>query len=128
MDMSLEQIQQKIKSFLLKIGNRVFIWVIILLSLINLILLGFLYIKYDFVDEIEFQINTEILQKMTKYYENDTKNDSKKGNIVASKNGSKFYYEHCSGVNRIKTENRIYYNTEKEAQNDGYELAANCYK
>lgn len=48
--------------------------------------------------------------------------------IVASKNGTKYYYPTCSGVNRIKTENRVYFNDLEAAKREGYELAENCEK
>ncbi len=48
------------------------------------------------------------------------------GEIVASKNGKKYYFLHCSGVNRIKIENRVYFSTTSAAENAGYSIAANC--
>ena len=46
--------------------------------------------------------------------------------IVASKKGSKYHLEDCSGAKRIKEENKIWFNSEKEARKAGYEPAANC--
>lgn len=46
--------------------------------------------------------------------------------IVASRNGTRYYFPWCSGLNRIKEENKIFFNSEKEAQGAGYTLAANC--
>ena len=51
-------------------------------------------------------------------------NDS--GLVVASKNGTKYYFAWCSGVGRINEENKIYFNTEEEAIILGYSLAKNC--
>lgn len=48
--------------------------------------------------------------------------------IVASKNGAKYYYQNCSGVSKIKNENKIFFTSEKEAESGGYSLAANCLK
>lgn len=48
------------------------------------------------------------------------------GAYVASKNGSKYYLATCSGANRIKQENRVYFVTVGEAAAAGYEPAANC--
>jgi hypothetical protein len=53
-------------------------------------------------------------------------NSEKTSIVIASKNGTKYYYSHCSGINRIKPENRIYFEDEKEAQSFGLERAANC--
>lgn len=48
------------------------------------------------------------------------------GAYVASKNGSKYYLVSCSGANRIKQENRVYFVSVKDAMAAGYEPAANC--
>jgi hypothetical protein len=46
--------------------------------------------------------------------------------IVASKNGSKYHYLHCSGAKQIKEENKITFNSAKDAEASGYTLATNC--
>jgi len=48
------------------------------------------------------------------------------GGIVASKNGTKYYLPGCSGVGRILDQNKIYFNSEKEALDAGYTRAAGC--
>lgn len=47
------------------------------------------------------------------------------GRIVASKSGTKYYFESCSEVNRIKKENLVYFSSEAEAKANGYE-ASSC--
>ena len=46
--------------------------------------------------------------------------------LVASRNGTRFYYQHCSGVNRISAENRIYFPDEFRARAAGYTPAVGC--
>lgn len=48
------------------------------------------------------------------------------GPIIASKNGTKYYPKGCSGIKRIKAENRISFASTKEAENAGYTKAKNC--
>lgn len=48
------------------------------------------------------------------------------GEYIASQNGARYYNEGCSGLSRIREENRIYFNSEQEAQNNGYSRAVNC--
>jgi hypothetical protein len=48
------------------------------------------------------------------------------GKIIASKNGKRYYYESCSGVNRIKPENRIYFDTKEQAEAKGLTIASGC--
>ena len=43
-----------------------------------------------------------------------------KGAFVASKNGTKYYWPWCSWAERIKEENKIWFNSEKDAQTAGY--------
>jgi len=47
-------------------------------------------------------------------------------NLVASKSGTKVYYVWCSGVSRIKPENKVFFDTLDEALNKGYTKASNC--
>ena len=48
-------------------------------------------------------------------------------NFVASKNGTRYYLPSCSGVKRIKEENKIYFATREEAEQSGLLPAANCF-
>lgn len=48
------------------------------------------------------------------------------GKFVASKNGTKYYFPSCSGTNRIKEENKVWFVSEEEARENGYEPAKNC--
>lgn len=46
--------------------------------------------------------------------------------LVASSGGTRYYYMHCSGTERIKDENKIYFDTVKAAEAAGYTLALRC--
>ncbi len=46
--------------------------------------------------------------------------------FVASKNGTAYYLPSCSGTNRIKEENKIWFSSRKEAESLGYKPALNC--
>lgn len=48
--------------------------------------------------------------------------------VAASINGTKYYFLHCSGLNRIKAENLVYFSSEEAAKRAGYDLASNCQK
>ncbi|KKW35914.1 hypothetical protein A2852_02275 [Candidatus Adlerbacteria bacterium RIFCSPHIGHO2_01_FULL_54_23] len=47
-------------------------------------------------------------------------------NFVASVNGAKYYVLSCTGAEQIKEENRIWFATEAQAREAGYERVANC--
>jgi len=57
--------------------------------------------------------------------EKERKDQSEK-QIVASKNGSAYHYIWCPGAKQIKEENKIYFNSKKEAEAAGYRPAKNC--
>lgn len=46
--------------------------------------------------------------------------------LVGSKNSDIYYYTWCSGVKRIKQENKIYFSSKQEAEKLGYKPASNC--
>lgn len=48
------------------------------------------------------------------------------GLLVASRNGSKYHFPWCSGAQRIKEENKIWFSSTEEAMKAGYSPAANC--
>jgi len=45
---------------------------------------------------------------------------------VASKSGSVYHFPWCSGAQRIKEENKIWFSSKEEAQSAGYRPATNC--
>ena len=45
---------------------------------------------------------------------------------VASKNGKMYYTKGCSGANRIKPENEVWFSTELEAEKSGYTKSSLC--
>ena len=46
--------------------------------------------------------------------------------FVASKNGTKYHFPWCSGAQRIKEENKIWFASKEEAEKSGYTPAVNC--
>lgn len=121
--MSLEQITEKIKSFFK--FSPVFINIAIIALGVSLII-G-LFFAYKAVETAEaptieygaFHPEFRIL---------DTKKGDTAGKIGASNNGTRYYYPACSGLARIKPENRVYFDTVEEAETAGFSLAENCKK
>jgi methylphosphotriester-DNA--protein-cysteine methyltransferase len=50
------------------------------------------------------------------------------GNFVASKNSKYYYLPTCATVKRIKDENKIWFQTEKEAQSAGFTRGSGCFE
>lgn len=52
--------------------------------------------------------------------------DYNKGEIVASKSGTRYHLLSCPGAKQIKEENKIYFANPQAAEAAGYKPAANC--
>lgn len=52
--------------------------------------------------------------------------DESEFKYLGSKNGTKYYPIGCKSANRIKDENKVYFNSIDEAVEAGYSLASGC--
>ena len=124
--MSLEQNDKKIKSII-----QFFVCLEIVLILY---LFTYIYNTYNRGEGPEFLLRhfeVDFLTSSSVTSEKNTQENQNSAtdlNIVASVNGIRYYYLHCSGVGRIRDENRVYFASEKEAEEAGYTLAINCKK
>ncbi len=57
---------------------------------------------------------------------NQVQINSSQGMLIGSKNGTKYHFPWCSGAQRIKEENKIWFSNKEEAEKAGYTQAANC--
>jgi len=57
---------------------------------------------------------------------NNQQTSQNSGEVVASKNGTKYHFPWCSGASTIKAENKITFKSIEEARKAGYEPAKNC--
>ncbi|HUX80997.1 MAG TPA: hypothetical protein VMV38_01590 [Candidatus Paceibacterota bacterium] len=46
--------------------------------------------------------------------------------VAASKNGTKYYFSWCSGIERITSANKIWFTSAEAARAAGYTLGAHC--
>ncbi|MHB1163069.1 MAG: hypothetical protein ACYCZZ_00850 [Minisyncoccota bacterium] len=51
---------------------------------------------------------------------------SASGEVVASKNGTKYYLPSCSGADRISLANKVWFVSASDAERAGYAPATNC--
>ncbi len=49
-----------------------------------------------------------------------------KGLVLASKSGKKYYYPWCTGVDRIKEENKVWFSSVEDAKKAGLTPASGC--
>ncbi len=69
---------------------------------------------------------TTIFDQETRDENSDAIPLSQGGEYVASKNGTVYHLPWCSGAQRIKEENKVWFTTQEEAEEAGYRPAANC--
>jgi hypothetical protein len=131
--MSINDIGQKIKGWLTSdIGQTVSIIAIIIVVGIGSFLLGRMskstpdtQVIEDIPDTIPKNSANSVLSE-----ENSTSTkiaqNSQNGAFIASKNGTKYYPNGCSGINKIKVENRINFTTEQEALASGRTKSSTC--
>lgn len=73
----------------------------------------------------DVNFNTNIDVNNDQKYQNIAKNNNKNA-TVASKNGKKYYFLHCSGTKSIKEENKVYFDNQTHAEKAGYTIASGC--
>lgn len=81
----------------------------------------------NFYDQLPAVSSTGIVSENTEMESvQATVPQSMSSQFVGSKTGTKYYPVGCSGINRIKEENRVYFTTEQEAMDKGYERTSTC--
>lgn len=112
---------KKLKQFWAEYGSETYI-------IVCFILVGFISFFFGRLSVAEPK--TEIVRSYNlepeKVIESSTTQQREVGVVHASRNGTRYYYNHCSGKNRIKEENLIYFNSANEAEDSGYSLAKAC--
>jgi hypothetical protein len=126
-----------IREYISKIKGKEREVIILIMGLIALHMYLFTYITEHIIpaqpiyimfgEDYSAIFNNDVQDKTVKNTSEDQGTVSN-GLYVASKNGTKYYYSWCSGVSRISEKNKIWFETEKMAQERGLEPAANCIK
>lgn len=121
MVVSIPDILQKIKRlFSSRLGETILIITIFALGNIGSYILGS-------TNSISPKTQPVIIAGDIETYEEIMSRVSKTTGVVfGSINGTKFYYDNCSGGKSIKNENRIWFETIAEAIAAGYTQATNC--
>ncbi len=91
---------------------------IIILSATASFGLGRLSVAEEYRDKSEARVIIPELQNLSI--------DESKYAFVASKSGTKYYPKGCKSINRIKPENRVFFESKEEAEGSGLTPAASC--
>lgn len=114
---------KKIK--LLLQDDRVFYSVLLIVITITAFLLGRQSVLHDGVQPVSDRSQTAGVQ-MLQDAPAPVVNEVQATTVVASKNGTRYYYPDCAGVSRIRKENLVSFSSVEQAQAAGYSLATNC--
>ena len=121
---SIQELKENIKSFHESSHSQdIFVILLIILVALASFGLGRLSVATQRTPEIAIEYPPFVTETDL----TDTEAYKPRGSYVASKNGTKYYTLDCSGVNRIKEENKVYFDTTDEAEARGYDPAANCF-
>lgn len=113
---------KNIKNFLSNTWISELIAIILACSLVVIIFVsGMLYQQYRFsqVYPLSISQNDEVKLTWDTYL-------ARKGNYVASRNGTKFYPIDCNSARRIGEENRVYFTSEQQAVSLGFGMSSDC--
>lgn len=121
----IDQIRTKFKSFnQSRFADELFLFCIILLVALGSFGLGRMSMDEGAAQgDLKITYNPQQGAEEWGEYSENLPNES---NYVASKNGTKYYPINCSGANRIKEENRIYFRTVDDAESVGYARTSTC--
>ena len=121
--MSLEQNDKKIKYLALP-AIGLFVWLVWQLVFLNN---SYNLTNRSIVIEKSQRVG-EISQESPTTHPSEAKTYPKNFYIAASKTGTKYYYQNCAGLGRIKPQNLTFFTSESQAERAGYVLAKNCQK
>ena len=117
MTASIKEIYTKIKHFYTALPLEVLFSMLIILVGFAAFGLGRLSALVEAQKSVQLSYDTSLATQ-----QQVTLNDS----VVASKNGAKYCFPWCGGVNRISQKNKITFKTVQDARNAGYLPARNC--
>lgn len=139
--MSIKDFTEKIKSFWVNNKDKIYsqenglkikddLFVVFLIFLVGMASFGLGKISSLEKRKVPISIlNTQesMYASVSESIQTDKKVDAtEKGTVVASKSGTKYYYPWCSGVARIKEENKVWFNSIDEAKARGLTPASGC--
>ena len=130
MRISIKDITEKSKSFLRSLGNKEIFTVLIIILVASA---SFGLGRLSKLEGTAFPIRVEntaavIAGEGTGLVQTGTIPEVpiKIGTYVASKTGEKYHLPWCSGAQRIKEENKVWFDSKEAAEQAGYTPAANC--
>jgi hypothetical protein len=125
--MSIRDGLQKIKSFDDRTLSDLYVVALVILVGLSSFGLGRLSVEDDKSESVRITTTNLSTAAGVPYGgDNTTQAVGQTGQLVASRNGSKYHYPWCLGAGRMKEENKIWFDSIEAARKAGYTPAANC--
>jgi hypothetical protein len=80
--------------------------------------------SFHIIDQTAEQ--TMAARRVAREQQDEAIEEAEQGQIIADKHAKVYYFGRCQGLNEIKEENRIVFETREEAEKGGYKAAKNC--
>ena len=110
----MENIPEQVQKLKRVVDSDFLILLVLILSASLSFSLGYLAGRDGKDEEVRITNGIEVLEEVGEQ------------NFVASVSGSKYHLPWCSGAQRIKEENKLWFSTKENAELAGYEPASNC--
>jgi len=116
---SIKESLKKINIWFLLREKELFITIIVIF--LPLLILGI--IRLSFIELGRIPVGVFLGEEKSEVNIGDLKQT---GLLVGSKKGVKYHFPWCSGAQRIKEENKVWFSSKKDAELGGYSPAGNC--
>ena len=123
--MIIPETRLKIKSFVILV-LKAFSLVIILGTVFLLGRISVLSSQNQETRPIQVIYPPLVKNDIPKYQEMGNSSEPETWTFAGSKTGKTYYSKGCTGLNRIKPENRVYFITAQDAETAGYHISATC--
>jgi len=119
----IQNLWNKIKAWFLPREGEVVLAAVIILTALASFGLG----RLSALGKNKFPVRIEAKnQSVAALSSQNPKTESAQNLFVASRNGQVYHFPWCAGAQRIKEENKIFFNSREEAEKAGLRPAANC--
>jgi hypothetical protein len=113
-----KSITETLKKINIELSGGVFYSILISLLILDI------YIGFKIYSVYKSKNSDHLIYQKASINNSRTNSNQNSSKVYASSKGSKYYLPNCKSS--IKEENKVYFDTETEAKNAGYQLSKSC--